>query len=141
VSGSPQAALGELFRFLIAGCSSAVGHYGVLIGLIEGAIAGPVAASVAGATVGAVINYLVNHRFTFRSTARHIQSVPRFGVVAGTGLLLNALLMWIGTALLGAHYLLAQVITTGVVFFWSFAANRLWTFRAASGDIAPGTGR
>ena len=28
-----------------------------------------------------------------------------------------------------APYLPAQIVTTGLVMVWTFAANRLWTFR------------
>jgi putative flippase GtrA len=29
---------------------------------------------------------------------------------------------------LGAPYLPAQLVTTGIVLFWTFIANKLWTF-------------
>ena len=46
------------------------------------------------------------------------------------------MLNWLGVALialaltawLGAPYLPAQLVTTGIVLFWSFLANRVWTF-------------
>jgi putative flippase GtrA len=31
---------------------------------------------------------------------------------------------------LGAPYLPAQLVTTGLVLVWSFLANKVWTFRA-----------
>jgi putative flippase GtrA len=31
------------------------------------------------------------------------------------------------------HYLLAQLVTTGVVLLWSFLAHKLWTFGGAPG--------
>jgi len=30
------------------------------------------------------------------------------------------------------HYLLVQVIATGLVLLWNFAGNRSWTFREKS---------
>jgi putative flippase GtrA len=30
---------------------------------------------------------------------------------------------------LGAPYLPAQLVTTGIVLVWSFLANKMWTFR------------
>lgn len=108
---------------------SAIGHYGLLILLVKLAGVDAVPASAAGALLGAWINYTLNYRFTFRSTKRHTESVSKFAVVAATGLALNTLFMWIGVDLLHLHYLLAQVITTGLVLIWSFGANRYWTFR------------
>ena len=36
--------------------------------------------------------------------------------------------MWLLAAKLGLHYLLAQLVTTGLVLVWTFAGNRFWTF-------------
>jgi putative flippase GtrA len=32
------------------------------------------------------------------------------------------------TAWMDIHYVLAQLITTGIVLVWTFFANRFWTF-------------
>lgn len=124
--------MAELFRqfarFTGVGLMSAVGHYGLLIALVQGARVDAVAASAAGALLGAIINYSLNYRFTFRSGKQHQESVVKFAIVALLGLCLNTLLMWIGVDFLGIHYLLAQVLTTGLVLIWSFLGNRFWTF-------------
>lgn len=129
--------MAELFRqfvrFLGVGCISAIGHYGLLILLVQAAGMAAVPASSAGALLGAWINYSLNYRFTFRSSKRHAESVSKFAVVAIVGFLLNALFMWIGVELLGLHYLLGQVLTTGLVLVWSFVANRFWTFHVGAG--------
>jgi putative flippase GtrA len=36
--------------------------------------------------------------------------------------------MHLFTDRLGAPYLPAQLVTTGIVLFWSFVANKVWTF-------------
>lgn len=120
--------LKQFSRFTGVGFMSAIGHYGLLILLVQFAAVDAVYASAAGALLGAVINYSLNYRLTFRSTKRHRESVWKFAVVALIGLLLNTLFMWVGVDLLGMHYLLAQVVTTGLVLIWSFVGNRLWTF-------------
>ncbi|TSA19235.1 MAG: GtrA family protein [Betaproteobacteria bacterium] len=112
---------------------SAIGHYGLLIALVQLAAVQPVPASAAGALLGAWINYSLNYRYTFRSTRRHRESVLRFGIVAAIGLVLNTLFMWIGVDVIGVHYLLSQIVTTGLVLIWSFAGNRFWTFHSATG--------
>ncbi len=132
-SGGLAALLRQFVRFLGVGCVSAIGHYGLLILLVQAAGVAAVPASSAGALLGAWINYSLNYRFTFRSNKRHLESVSRFAVVAVVGLLLNTLFMWIGADLLGLHYLLAQVLTTGLVLLWSFGANRFWTFHPGDG--------
>lgn len=125
--------LRQFVRFFGVGCVSAIGHYGLLILLVQAAGVDAVPASAAGALLGAWINYSLNYRFTFRSSKRHVESVSKFAVVAAVGLLLNTLFMWIGAELLGIHYLIAQVLTTGLVMVWSFVANRFWTFHVGDG--------
>jgi putative flippase GtrA len=119
----------QFTRFTGTGFISAIGHYGLLISLVQGFGVEPVRASLAGALLGAWINYAVNYRYTFRSHTRHRESVPKFAVVAGIGLLLNTGFMWLGVHVLAAHYLLSQMLATVLVLLWSFGANRYWTFR------------
>ena len=55
-------------------------------------------------------------------------SFPRFAVVAFMGLLLNALIMLIGTGPLSLNYLIAQLGATAIVPFWNFMVNLKWSF-------------
>ena len=118
-------------QFLIFAAVGAVGtgvQYFVLIALVA-AGTNPVAASTVGFLISAVANYLVNYRLTFRSTLPHSSVAPRFAVIAASALLLNALLMWIQIHRFGLQYLVAQVVTTGLVLIWNFIFSRLWTFK------------
>jgi putative flippase GtrA len=127
------ALLRQFVKFTGVGFVSAIGHYGLLIALVQIAAVPAVPASAAGALLGAWINYSLNYRYTFRSARRQRESVPRFAAVAAIGVVLNTLFMWVGVELIGAHYLLSQVVTTGLVLIWSFAGNRYWTFHSAAG--------
>jgi putative flippase GtrA len=130
------AGMAALFRQFInftgVGFVSAIGHYGLLIALVQLAGVAAVPASAAGALLGAWINYSLNYHFTFRSSKRHRDAVLKFAAVATVGLVLNTLFMWVGVDLIGAHYLLAQIVTTGLVLIWSFAGNRFWTFQPSA---------
>ena len=121
--------LHQFARFTGVGFASAVGHYGMLIGLVQLFDVAAVPASTAGALLGAWINYRLNRRFTFGSRVKHGIAVPRFVLVAAGGVVLNAALMWLGVDWLHLHYLLSQVATTGLVLLWSFSLHKLWTFR------------
>ena len=120
----------QFARFTGVGFTSAAGHYALLIALVQGADVSAVTASAAGALLGAWINYSLNYHFTFRSVKQHREAVLKFTVVAAMGLALNTLLMWIGVELIGAYYLLSQVVATGLVAIWSFTGNRCWSFYA-----------
>ena len=120
----------QLIKYAGVGGVSAIFHYATLVACVELFNINPVAAAVAASTVGAGVNYWLNYHYTFASDRRHLQSVPRFLVVASTGAGLNAGLMHVGVNLVEMHYLPAQLITTVIVFFWNFLINRRWTFRS-----------
>jgi putative flippase GtrA len=131
-SSRPRAVLARQFSaFAGVGLVSAVMHYGALVGLVEGFAMGPVPATLAGYILGGVVSYWLNRRYAFRSERPHREATWRFALVAGVGFVLTGLFMALFTGRWGLPYLPAQVLTTGVVLFWSFIANRLWTFSSA----------
>ena len=121
----------QFTAFFGVGLVAAVVHYGTLIGLVEGAQTSPVPATLAGYVLGGIVSYVLNRRFAFESDRPHSEATWRFALVAGVGFVLTGLLMAFLNGKLGLPYLPAQVVTTGIVMMWSFAANRWWTFRPA----------
>jgi putative flippase GtrA len=87
----------------------------------------------------AVGNYTLNRRFTFRSDVDYLAGLKRFGIIAGGGLALNAIVMAAGTDLAGMNYLASQLVATAVVLLWNFHANRLWTFTTNLSDSRKST--
>ena len=121
--------LGRQFAaFLVVGSIAFVVHYGVMIALVEALGIGAVAAALAGYLSGGVVSYAMNRRHTYASARPHAEATPRFGVVALVGFGLTWLSMSVLTGRFGLPYVPAQLATTGVVLFWSFFANRIWTF-------------
>ena len=119
-------------RFLAFAAVGLVGtgaHYATLASLVEVGGADPVLGSVAGFVVGAVVNYILNYRLTFHSDKRHRETMTKFFAVAGSGFVLNGLLMALLVSFLGTPYMLAQIGVTGFLVFWHYALNAAWTFR------------
>ena len=121
----------QFFRFLAVGGAATALHYLILVALVQLELAGPVAASSIGFTISAAFNYALNRLLTFKSDASHVSALPKFALVAGTGLILNGAIIWLLLATGMVHYLVAQVFATGVTLVWNFALNRLWTFRTS----------
>ena len=119
----------QFASFTACGAVGTAAHYSALIALVHGLQVSPVPASAIGFTIGALVNYSLNYRLTFRSKRLHRDSMPKFFAVALAGLLLNTAIMALLTTRLSVHYLIAQIIATGVVLMWNFAVNRWWTFR------------
>ena len=118
----------QFLRYASVGAVATVGHYSTLILLVEKFAVDPVVGSMSGFVVGGIMSYLLNRRFTFATDRSHLGAIPRFAVTALVAFALTGLLMAWFTDGLGLHYLVAQVITTGLVMIWTFSANRFWTF-------------
>lgn len=118
-----------MFSFAGVGAAWTAAHYVLLILLVEKAGIDAVWASTASFLVGAVVNYGLNYRFTFRSNKPHRETALKFFAIALTGMVLNGVIMHVAINLLNWHYLPGQLVATGLVFFWNFFANRVWTFR------------
>jgi putative flippase GtrA len=119
----------QIAAFAGVGVVAAVVHYGLLIALVEASGLGPVPATLAGYIGGGVVSYALNRRHTYASDRPHGEATWRFALVAFVGFLLTGAFMHLFTTVLGAPYLPAQLVTTGIVLVWSFLANKMWTFR------------
>jgi putative flippase GtrA len=122
--------IGQFTTFFVVGLVAAVVHFGLLISLVEGYRLDPIKATLVGYVAGGVVSYLLNRRHTYRSERPHEEAGWRFALVALVGFGLTWMLMALLVRELGAPYLPAQVVTTGIVLIWSFAANKFWTFGA-----------
>jgi putative flippase GtrA len=118
----------QFAAFFGVGMVAAVAHYGLLIALVEIGGLSPVPATLAGYVAGGVVSYGLNRRLTYASDRPHAEATWRFAAVAFVGFVLTGLFMHLFTDRLGAPYLPAQLVTTGIVLFWSFVANKVWTF-------------
>ena len=119
--------LSRFVRFCLVGGIATAIQYALLILLVRRCGMAPTPASSIGFVLSAVANYLLNYRFTFQSDRPHGAAAAKFGALAGAGLAINAAIMRLLTAA-GVQYLIAQVGAIGVVLFWNFLGNTVWTF-------------
>ena len=118
----------HFFRYTAVGAFATAAHYLVLVLWVE-ALGGPAyLGSGVGAVVGAQVAYAGNRWFTFAHQGAITASWPRFQITALLGALLGMAVVALGVQL-GVHYLLAQVVATGLSLLLTFAINRAWTFR------------
>lgn len=116
-------------KYLLVGVAATALHYAILVSVVEGAHGSPAFGAGLGALAGAVLAYAGNHRYTFgaRRTA-HSQALGRFMLVAAFMAIGHASVVWLGSTVLGLHYLLAQVIASGLAFLGGFKLNQRWSF-------------
>ena len=118
----------KFLRFASVGVVGTIAHYTVLVLIVEVLGARAIVGSSLGFLVGAAINYILNYHYTFQSGKQHIETLPKFYVIAGAGFAINGLIVYLMAHIGSMNYLFAQVVATAVVLVWGFVANYLWTF-------------
>jgi putative flippase GtrA len=123
--------IGELRRFLlyvVAGFAATGTHYAVMVALIAWAGSPEVLASSIGFLAGACVKYPLNYWSVFASRQRHRVAMPRFVLSLAVSFALNAALFAFLLRVLDVHYMVSQVLTTGVVLFVNYLLARYWIF-------------
>lgn len=118
----------QLATYASVGVGATLVHYAILIALVEAAGWRAVPATLCGYVAGGVVAYALNRRHTFASDRPHTQATWRFALVAFVGFCVTYALMSLFVERWGAPYLPAQVVTTALAMFVTFALNRTWTF-------------
>lgn len=136
----------------MVGAAGSVTDFTVLNVLVQLAGFTPVTANIFSFTAAVVQNFFLNRRWTFPESRQRQAGtqLAQFALVSLVGLGINTLILatvdhllinyWI--ALTGSEqigftisYNFAKLFAIGVVLFWNFAANRLWTYRGLSNSI------
>ena len=133
-------------KFATVGALGAITDFAVLNGLIQMLGMLEELANVCSFSAAVVQNFLLNRAWTFpESQERNVRKqLLQFALVSIIGLGINTLIFsfihrslepfWIdyfATPDLGhlISYNFAKLLAIGVVLFWNFTANRLWTYR------------
>jgi len=115
--------------YAVVGGLGTLAQYVVLVLLVTMMGVSATLASTAGMVVGAIVNYILNCAVVFRGHKNHWETGPKFAMVACCALGVNAMLMHVLCATLALHYLLAQVLASGVVLVISYLLNSVLTFK------------
>lgn len=136
-------------KFATVGLAGAITHFSILNLLVQVAGFSARAANPFGFITAVMQNFFLNRRWTFpESRERHAgRQLLQFASVSIIGLLVNQLVFMTAQYFLEpawmalvpqerlAHalsYNSALAVAIGVVLFWNFTANRLWTYRGLS---------
>lgn len=129
--------LSRLLRFMVVGASGTMADFATLTLLKELAGLPTLIANTLSFSVGLVNNFTWNRLWTFpESKVRKKRTqLMQFATINGIGLALNNLIVLAVTAVLMPHLgetlspNLAKAFAIGIVLFWNFGGNRLWTYR------------
>jgi putative flippase GtrA len=124
-------------KFAIVGALGAIIDFG-LLNLMRGVFGWDLLwANTFSVSVAILSNFTWNRYWTFpesRSRKKRIQ-LPQFALVNLIGLIINnAIVLGIDAILVSQvgepwSYNIAKAVAIGVVLFWNFGVNRLWTYR------------
>lgn len=119
---------GQFMRFVMVGGGATVLQYTLLVVLVQTTPLAETACSALAFALSAVANYLANYYFTFKASRRHREAFIRFVVTACLGVVINSLTFYLANQLL-PHYLLAQILATGVTLVSNFLLHKFWIYR------------
>lgn len=139
-------------KFAIVGAAGSVTDFTVLNVLVQLFGFKPVWANIFSFAAAVIQNFMLNRRWTFPESKQRQagRQLVQFALVSIIGLGINTLILatvdhllinfW--THLVGHEHLgftisynFAKLVAIGVVLFWNFAGNRLWTYRGLSTSL------
>jgi putative flippase GtrA len=101
-----------------------------MVGLVWALGMTEVAASCAGFVAGALVKYPLNYWMVFSSGEKHRVAVARFVVALAISFVANAAVLALLLRVLPVHYMVSQVLTTGIVLLLNYLLAKQWIFRA-----------
>jgi len=127
----------RFIKFAIVGAVGAVVDFSVLNLLVLVVGLSPLLANPFSFTAAVISNFTWNRLWSFpESRSRPVTTqLGQFFTVNLIGLLLNQSIFTVVLHVLGTHiphpwdYNFAKAFAIGLVLFWNFGANRLWTYR------------
>jgi putative flippase GtrA len=130
MSGFLRRELVKASGYFASGLAATGTHYLVMVALVHWAGWWEVAASSVGFLAGAAVKYPLNYWVVFRSSAAHGKAIVRFAIGLAIGFALNGAILALLLATLDVHYLVSQVLTTGMVTLVNYLLARNWIFHA-----------
>lgn len=118
----------QLLKFGLVGGIAFVIDYGLLILLTEWGGLDYLLSSAVSFSASVIFNYLMSVLWVFEVKSDHSKgrSFAVFMALSVVGLGLNQLLMWLGSDLLGMHYLLTKIGATAIVMVYNFITRKLF---------------
>ena len=138
LAGEHQHEAKRFTKFAIVGGIGAVIDFAVLNLLILVFIVDKFYANIFSVMCAVISNFWWNRRWTFPESREHEIHISfgKFALVNLVGLVINQIVFVLSDNLIYASlaphpidYNLAKATAIGVVLFWNFGANRLWTYR------------
>ena len=118
----------QYVTFAAIGAVGTICHYAVLIYLVQNLDFSATFASSNAFIVGSIVNFILNYRYNFNSNRGMINLYMRFFTVAISGFLINLAVMYTGTNWTEIHYIIVQMVATGITLQTNYFLTKYWAF-------------
>ena len=117
----------QLIRFGIVGVIAMIIDVGVLTFLKEVMHVDVLIASAISFTVSVVVNYILSMLWVFKSKGENkVKEFVIFVLLSIGGLLINQLIMWLGTEVVNFYYLAVKVFALLFVPIYNFVTRKIF---------------
>ena len=129
-SGDDNSTLVQMARYLVVAMIAFAVDFGALFVFTHYAGIHYLISNALGFVLGVVTNYGLSVRWVFshRAVADWRAEATIFTVIGLAGLGFNEVIIWFVTEVLGVHYLVSKLISTGMVFFFNFFLRKFFLF-------------
>lgn len=120
--------IAQFMKFGVVGVIAFIIDYGFMVLLTEAFHVNYLVSATISFTISVIFNYFASMRYVFR----HKQGMSRrrefviFVVLSVIGLLINDLIMWVGTGIFGITYLITKIAATIIVMIWNFVTRKVF---------------
>ncbi|MDD5797259.1 MAG: GtrA family protein [Clostridiaceae bacterium] len=118
----------QMIKFGFVGFLCFFIDWGIMVFLTEVFGINPLISSAISFTVSVTVNYILSVTFVFETdkNANKGSQFVIFVLLSIVGLGVNELCMWLGTDLLGIHYMITKVGATAVVMVYNFITRKIF---------------
>lgn len=120
---------GRFFRFGLVGIATATLYVvaGTTIWTLTDT--SKVSSSTMAFMIAITFNYFAHKLWTFQSRIVNRVTAPKYATVIAGGMLINAMVVRIGSQQLEWHYVTVQIIAVAIIIVWNFTLFNAWVFR------------
>lgn len=118
----------QLIKFGFVGFLCFFIDWGIMVFLTEVFGIDPLISSAISFTVSVTVNYILSVTFVFETdkNANKGSQFVIFVLLSIVGLGVNEVCMWLGTDLIGIHYMITKVGATAVVMVYNFITRKIF---------------
>ena len=118
----------QMFNYGFVGFLCFFIDWGIMVFLTEVFGINPLISSTISFTVSVTVNYILSVTFVFETdkNANKGSQFVIFVLLSIVGLGVNELCMWLGTDLLGIHYMITKVGATAVLMVYNFITRKIF---------------